>query len=182
MSTVRRALDALYFAAGVLAALCLIVILALIVIQMLARWPFTAPVFFPITEAIPGIPEYAGYAMATASFLAFANALNKGSHIRVSLLLNALGPRARWVMEIWCFVIATAVGWYVCYYIYRMLGFAIQFNDVSQGQDATPLWIAQTPMMVGAVILAIALTDNLLNLIFTGKHRIVRDVADGHSE
>ncbi len=63
-------LDFLYLASGVLAALCLIAILVLIVMQMLARWT---------GEVFPGAPEYAGYFMAAASFLAFANALNRGS-------------------------------------------------------------------------------------------------------
>ena len=70
--TLRKVLDFLYLAAGVMAALCLIAILSLIVIQMLARWT---------GEVFPGAPEYAGYAMAAASFLAFAHALNRGSHI-----------------------------------------------------------------------------------------------------
>jgi len=162
----RRALDALYASAAVLAALCLIAILLLIVLQMLARWT---------GEVFPGAPDYAGYAMAAASFLAFASALNKGTHIRVSILLNAVGPRVRYVLELWCFIVGTAVAWYVAYYTWRLIGFAVKFGDVSQGQDATPLWIVQTPMLIGAVILAIALTDNLLTLIFTGKHRIIRD-------
>ena len=127
MKQLRKILEFMYTAAAVLAGLCLIIILLLIVIQMLARWGLTAPVFYPLTEAFPGIPDYAGYAMATASFLAFASALNKGSHIRVSLLLNAMPPKARLVMEIWCFAIGAAVAWYVSYYIYRMLGFAIKF-------------------------------------------------------
>ena len=182
MKALRRSLDFLYTGAAVVAGLCLIIILLLIVIQMLARWGLTSSIFYPITEAFPGIPDYAGYAMATASFLAFANALNKGSHIRVSLLLNAMGPRGRWILEVWCFAIATSVAWYVSYYIYRMLGFAIKFKDVSQGQDATPLWIPQSPMLIGAVILAVALTDNLITLLATGKHRITRDVADAHAE
>ena len=170
---IRKTLDGLYTSAGVLAALCLIAILALIVVQMIARWT---------GEVFPGAPDYAGYAMAAASFFAFANALNKGSHIRVSILLNALGERARWVLEIWCFAIGTAVAWYVSYFTYRMLGFAIKFNDVSQGQDATPLWIPQSAMLIGMVILAIALTDNLITLLMTGKHRIVRDVTDTQAE
>ena len=66
MGAVRRVLDFLYTAAGVLAALCLITILSLIVLQMLARWT---------GEVFPGAPNYAGYAMAAASFFAFANAL-----------------------------------------------------------------------------------------------------------
>lgn len=173
MGSLRKFLDFLYTAAGVLAGLCLIAILFLIVIQMLARWT---------GEVFPGAPDYAGYAMAAASFLAFANALNKGSHIRVSIVLNALGRRARWFLEIWCFAIATAVAWYVSYFTYRMLGFAIKFNDVSQGQDATPLWIPQSAMLIGMIILAIALTDNLITLLVTGKHRIIRDVTDTQAE
>ena len=173
MPLIRKLLDGLYLLAGILAALCLIVILLLIVIQMLARWT---------GEVFPGAPDYAGYAMAAASFLAFANALNKGSHIRVSILLNALGERGRYILEVWCFTIGTAVAWYMTWYIYRMIGFAIKFNDVSQGQDATPLWIPQSAILVGIFILAIALTDNLISLFLTGKHRVIRDVTDTQAE
>ena len=173
MPLIRKLLDGLYTLAGVLAALCLIVILVLIVLQMLARWT---------GEVFPGAPDYAGYAMAAASFLAFANALNKGSHIRVSILLNALGHRGRYILEIWCFAIGTAVAWYMTYFIYRMIGFALKFKDVSQGQDATPLWIPQSAILIGIVILAIALTDNLISLLMTGKHRIIRDVTDSQAE
>lgn len=173
MATIRKLLDGLYTLAGILAALCLIIILFLIVIQMLARWT---------GEVFPGAPDYAGYAMAAASFLAFANALNKGSHIRVSIVLNALGARARFFLEVWCFAVGTAVAWYMTYYIWVMRGYAIRFNDISQGQDATPMHIAQAPILIGSVILAIALTDNLLTLLFTGKHRIIRDVTDTQAE
>lgn len=173
MGILRKFLDFLYTAAGILAALCLIAILFLIVVQMLARWT---------GEVFPGAPDYAGYAMAAASFLAFANALNKGSHIRVSIVLNALGGRARLLLEIWCFTVGAAVAWYVSYFTYRMLGFAIKFKDVSQGQDATPLWIPQSAMLIGMIILAIALTDSLISLLMTGKHRIVRDVSDTQAE
>ena len=174
MKPLRQFLDAIYFSAGVLAALCLVAILLLIVLQMLARWT---------GEVFPGAPDYAGYAMAAASFLAFAHALNRGAHIRVSIVLNALPERARWMLELWCFAIGTATAWYVAYFIWRMIGFAIKFNDVSQGQDATPLWIPQTPMLIGAVILAVALTDNLITLALTGKHRVHAELADqSHAE
>ncbi len=163
----RFGLDFLYTASGVMAALCLIAILALIVIQMLARWT---------GEVFPGAPNYAGYAMAAASFLAFANALNRGAHIRVSILLNAVGPRTRRILEIWCFSIGTAVMWYFVYYAERFVYWSWKFNDISQGQDRTALWIPQSAMLAGAAILAIALTDNLVHLLATGNHRITRDV------
>ncbi|SDQ19232.1 TRAP transporter small permease [Pseudovibrio sp. Tun.PSC04-5.I4] len=165
----RFGLDGIYKGAGVLSALCLIAILSLIVIQMTARWT---------GEVFPGAAEYAGYAMASASFLAFANALNKGIHIRVSILHQMLGKTAQRLLEIWCFTIGSATIWYFVYYAYRFVYWSHKFNDVSQGQDRTPLWIPQSFMLIGALILAIALTDHLLQLIFTGKHSIASELEE----
>ena len=169
MKALRRLLDGLYIGAGALAALCLVAILTLIVAQMVARW--TGNVF-------PGAASYAGYAMAGASFLAFANALNRGSHIRVSILLNALSTGGKRLLDIWCFAVAAAVAWYFTYYAYWFVYWSWKFNEVSQDQDATALWIPQSVMVIGGGILAIALTDNLLHLIFQGDHRVTRDLVD----
>ena len=121
--------------------------------------------------------------MAAASFLAFANALNRGSHIRVSILLNAVSPKIRRLIDIWCFALATAIMWYFVWYARKFVYWSWKFNDISQGQDRTPLWIPQSLMLVGAAILAIALTDHLIALFRHGEHRIVRDLEDqSHGE
>ena len=166
MPLIRKLLDGLYLLAGFLAAICLIVILVLIILQMLARWT---------GEVFPGAPDYAGYAMASASFLAFANALNRGAHIRVSIVLNAVGPKLRRLINIWCFAIGAATAWYFVWFCYRFVYFSWKFNDISQGQDRTELWIPQSVMLFGAVVFAIALTDHLVALIFGGDHRIEQD-------
>lgn len=173
MQMIRRVLDGLYTLAGILAALCLIAILLLIVLQMLARWT---------GEVFPGAPAYVAYAMAAASFLAFANALMRGAHIRVSILLNAVGPRVKWALETWCFAIGTAIAWYFVFYASRFVYWSWKFNDISQEQDKTLLWMPQSVMLLGGVILAIALTDNLIHLFITGKHRVVKDVLDVQQE
>jgi len=172
MDTARRlraALDFLYYASGILAALCLIAILFLIVVQMAARWT---------GEVFPGAPDYAGYAMASASFLAFANALNRGAHIRVSILVNAVSPGWRRALNIWCFGIGAAIAWYFVWYAKNFVYWSWKFNDVSQGQDRTALWMPQSVMLLGAVIFAIALSDHLFQLIVHGDHRIKRDLVD----
>lgn len=166
---VRRVLDGLYLAAGVIAAFCLIAILLLIVAQMVARWT---------GEIFPGAANYAGYAMAAASFFAFANALNRGSHIRVSLVLNAVPERFRRILEVWCFSIGAAVMWYFTYYAFWFTYWSWKFNELSQAQDATPMWIPQSVMVIGGGILAIALTDHLIHVLFRGDHRIKRDLVD----
>ncbi|WP_340270897.1 TRAP transporter small permease [Sulfitobacter pontiacus] len=169
MNILRRLLDFIYFASGALAAVSLVAILLLIVVQMVARWT---------GEVFPGAASYAGYAMAAASFLAFANALNRGAHIRVSVLLNALPAGPKRLLEIWCFGLAAAIAWYFTYYAYWFVYWSWKFNEVSQSQDATSLWIPQSVMVVGGGILAIALTDNLLYLIVKGEHRLTRDLVE----
>lgn len=158
----RRFLDRLYTGAGALAAICLLILLGIIVVQMVCRW---------LGISFPGSTAYAGYFMAAASFLAFAYALNADAHIRVSLLLNALGKRRIWA-EIWCFAIGSAASCYLAYYSIRLIQGSIRWNDISQGRDATPLWIPQIPVAIGSILLAICFIDNLVTLIKTRKHNL----------
>ena len=169
----RRILDTLYLAGGIIAAFFLVAILTIIVLQMLARWSGVT---------FPGATDYAGYCMAAASFFAFANALGRGAHIRVSILLNAVPKRAKWFLEVWCFGLGTAIAAYFTYYAYNFVFWSWKFNDISQGQDAAPLWIPQSVMVAGGVLLTLALLDNLVNLFLRGEHRIVRDTVDSHGE
>ena len=169
----RRALDAIYDAGGVAAAACLLAILLVIVAQMVTRW---------LNISVPGLSEYAGYLMASASFLAFAHALNRGAHIRVNLFLAALGERRFWG-ELWCMVIGVAASSYLAWYAVRLVYWSHKLGDLSQGQDATPMWIVQTPMAFGAILLAICFADNLVTLIFTRRDNIGTDLVDqSHGE
>jgi TRAP-type C4-dicarboxylate transport system permease small subunit len=165
---VRRILDSLYNASAVLSALCLIGILIVIVMQMVARWS---------SVTFPGSTEYAGYLMASASFLAFASALNRGIHIRVGLALAAMG-RYRWWGELWCMVIATAASSYLAWYAVKLVYWSRKLGDISQGQDATPLWLVQIPMAYGAVLLAVCFADNLITLVLRGHDNIVPEASD----
>ncbi|MFB3076964.1 MAG: hypothetical protein ACE1Y4_03065, partial [Lysobacterales bacterium] len=49
-----------------------------------------------------------------------------------------------------------------------------KLNDISQGQDATPIWIPQLAMSIGTVLLAVALWDHLFRIIFT-EHKGVAE-------
>lgn len=169
---VLRFLDGLYVAGGVLAALFLIAILVLIVVQMVARWTGTG-------QFVSGAPNYAGYCMAAASFFAFAHALNRGSHIRVSLLLNVMGKYRRW-LEIWCFAVGAAAASYLAWYAIKATMWSKKFNDISQGQDATPLWIPQLGMAIGSVLLAICFWDNLVRLFVLKQHAIQSEKLKQH--
>jgi len=155
---VRKILDAIYNFSGFMAAAFLLILLTIIVTQMVMRW--SGSVFI-------GATNYAGYCMAAASFFALAYALNNGSHIRVGLLLNQLG-RYRRGGEIWCFGVGSALTIYLAYYAYKGVFWSIKLNDISQGQDATPLWIPQIPMAIGSTILAMTFVDHFIRILFYG--------------
>lgn len=165
----RRVLDGLYFTAGVIAACCLVTILALIVMQMIARWSGLT---------FPGATDYAGYFMAGASFFAFAYALNHGAHIRVSILLNAAGRHRRW-LEIWCFGVGALTATYFARYAVKTTYWSHKLKDISQGLDATPIWIPQLAMSAGTILLAIALWDHLIRLLIFGDHGVRAESVGG---
>ncbi|MEX2519837.1 MAG: TRAP transporter small permease [Paracoccaceae bacterium] len=168
----RRALDALYFAGGVAGAVFMVAILAIIVAQMVARW--TGMVF-------PGATSYAGYCMAGASSLALAYALNRGAHIRVTLLLSGLGRWRRWG-EIWCHGVAAVTATYFARYAIKMVYWSEKLGDVGQGQDATPLWIPQLTMAAGACLLALALWDHLIRILASDHPGVAEPDAAGARE
>ncbi|SIO53674.1 TRAP-type C4-dicarboxylate transport system, small permease component [Rhodovulum sp. ES.010] len=169
----RRVLDILYLAGGVVAALFLVAILVIIVLQMLARWT---------GQTFPGATDYAGYCMAAASFFAFAYALNHGAHIRVSLFLSVLGRHRRWG-ELWCFGIGAITATFFARYAIKGTYWSWKLGEISQGLDKTPTWIPQIAMSVGTVLLAICFWDHLVRLILTGDHGIRRDLVDqSHAE
>ena len=162
---IRRSLDGLYRLGGVIAALFMIAMLSIIFAQMGARWNGIA---------FPGSTNYAGYCMAGASFFGLAYALNSSSHIRVSVFLTALGRHRYWA-ELWCFAIGALLATYFARYAIKATILSEKLNDVSQGQDATPLWIPQLAMCAGTVLLALALWDNLFHMVLYGKSNITEE-------
>lgn len=155
----RKALDRLYHAAGYLAAFFMIGVLLMVLASVVGR----AAGF-----NLRGSDAYAGYAMAAASFLALAHTLKRGEHIRVTLLLERFHGRLRRPLEIWCHLAGTFFCAVLALYSARLVWQSYTFNDVSQGNDATPLWIPQVAMAVGAAVLLVAMADDLV-LTLRGK-------------
>ena len=149
----RRALDALYDGAAALAALFMVLLLAAVLASVLGR---------QLGFHARGTDAYAGYMMAAAGFLALAHTFKRGEHIRVTLLLHALAPRARHALEVWALAAASALALLVAFFSVRLAWQSHLFNDISTGNDATPLWLPQLSMAIGTTVLAIAFVDELV--------------------
>lgn len=152
----RSPLDWLYKGCGALAAMFLVAVGVLICLSIVARLS---------AWSIPGLANYAGYCMAASSFLALAYTFGANGHIRIALLLHFLKGPMRRVAEVWCLAIGGGLAAYFAWYSVKMVKVSMLINDVSQGPDATPLWIPQIGMAAGTIVLAIAIFDRLIQVL-----------------
>ena len=164
----RKLLDALYDGAAWLAALFMIGLLCMVLLAIVSRL---------LHFHVPGTDAYAGYLMAGAGFLALAHTLKRGENIRVTLLLGRLRGGARRGLEVWALSAATALAALFAFYSVRLAWQSRQFNDISTGNDATPLWIPQLGMALGTTILLIAFVDELVLELRNGRSHVVPEEA-----
>ncbi len=157
----RRFLNGLYNGAAWLAALMMVGLLVMVLLSIVSRL---------LHFHVPGTDAYAGYLMAGAGSLALAHTLKRGEHIRVTLLLSVLKGGARRALEIWALLAASALSLLTAWYSARLVWQSHLFNDISTGNDATPLWLPQLGMAIGTAILAVAFIDELL-LEIRGQRR-----------
>lgn len=136
-----------------LAALSMVAALASVLLGILGR---------QIDWNLPGLDAYAGYSIAAALFLALPATFRNGDHIRVTLLLQSLSARARNVFEWACLLAALALAIYVAWFSCKLVWVSYSLHDVSPAADASPLWIPQLTMALGAVGFAIAVLHALI--------------------
>ena len=162
----RRSLDFLYDATAWLAALSMIGVLVMVLNSILGRL---------LNFHLPGSDAYAGYSMAAAGFLALAHTLKKGEHIRVTLVIGRLRGGARRALELLSLSAAVLLAGLFAWFSLRLVWQSHQFNDMSTGNDATPLWIPQIAMAVGTVLLFVAFVDEWVQEL---RGLRVRDAGD----
>ncbi len=151
----RQRLDQLYDAAGYLAAFFMVGVLAMVLASVVGRLA---------GFNLRGSDAYAGYCMAAASFLALAHTLKRGEHIRVTLFLERFGPRVERALDLWCHLAGTFFCGVLAFYSVRLAWQSHVYNDISQGNDATPLWIPQVAMALGSLVLLVAMADDFVLL------------------
>ena len=149
----RRLRNALYDGAAALAALAMVGLLVAVLLSVFGR---------QLHFNVPGIDAYAGYLLAAAGFLSLAHTFKRNEHIRVTLLLQSASPRVKRGLELWCLAAGSALAGMFAFYAIRLAWQSHEFNDVSTSSDATPLWLPQLTMALGAAVLLVAMVDELV--------------------
>ncbi|MDQ0326644.1 TRAP-type C4-dicarboxylate transport system permease small subunit [Rhodopseudomonas julia] len=164
----RKALDMLYDASAIAAALAIVAIAVLVSVQVLGRVADKALQFlgYPVYGfLIPSLAEICGFLLVAASFLALASTLRHGVHIRVNLLLQSVPEAAQRPLNALVLTAGTALCGFLAFQGVNLVLESYRFGEVSFGIIPIPLWIPQTAMAAGLVILTVALLDDLLVLL-----------------
>jgi len=169
---VRRILDVLYQAALYASALCLVAIALMVGVQLAGRMldGTLALLGLPRTDfVILSLNEICGFLLAGASFLALAGTLKSGAHIRVTLVLGMFSEPTRRYIEIWAFGFTAAASGYMTWQLINFAWVSLRFHEVSNGVIRVPLALPQAAMALGALMLTVALIDELVIVLRGGR-------------
>ena len=115
---------------------------------------------------IRGLAEYSGYCMAAASFFALAYTFIEGGHIRITLFLEKTVNLKRYILELWCLIVASYFSGYLAFYFIKMLIISYKFQERSEGADEILIWIPQTSVALGSTVFFICIFHQLIIKIF----------------
>jgi TRAP-type C4-dicarboxylate transport system permease small subunit len=168
----RRGLDALFDFAAVLAALAVLAIFVLMIGASVGRFA---------AWRVGWVNDVVSWLCAAAAFLAMAHSFKHGDFVRVTLLLERLTPRVRFVFEAGSLAIAAAAIGYLAWWAARFTWESWKFNDIATNMVAIPMWIPQLGFVVGAALFMLAVLDELAIVLRGGKPTYVRLVEERHA-
>lgn len=187
--TVLRILLNRFFSLSLwLAALNLVAIAVLVGAQVFSRVLDKIMTWLglePFSGVILSLAEIAGYLLAAASFLALAGTLKAGDHVRMTMLLSALGERARRRLEFLALGIGALFSGFMTYHACRLAQDSWMHNEVSKGIVLVQLAYPQAAVAFGLLALTIALVDEMVLVARTGHTSFSgseRQVASGAKE
>lgn len=161
-------LDRLYRLGAWGAAACMLAICAIVTVQVLLRCLDALLVLVGNARLgleIPGVSEMAAYLLVGATFLSMAYTLTHHAHIRVTLVISRLPPRARVWVETLCLLVALALSVLLTWELVGLVRESLEYNDVSSGLLAIPLWIPQSVLVIGIALMCLALLETLLGTL-----------------
>jgi TRAP-type C4-dicarboxylate transport system permease small subunit len=124
--------------------------------------------------SLQGADELGGYALAVGSTIAFSLALMGRNHIRVDVFHERFSPRLQAWMNWFSIVSLAALGVFIAFVAFKVLGDTLQYRSTAQTPWATPLIWPQGVWYAGLIVFALVATGYALRaskLLFTGDLR-----------
>lgn len=154
----RKFLDRLYGGSLALAGVFLVGIFAVMIGEAVVR---------KMGGYIPGASELIGWFCAAAGFLALPATFKRGDMVRVGVVADALPPRIRKPLLLACLLLALAFTAYMLWAGAGYLWRGWRSEEMTQGMIEIATWIPQTSLVAGALLLLVAVVDELVTALGT---------------
>lgn len=161
----RRALDRLYLASGILSGVFLVAVALLILAQVGGRF---------MDVLIRGADDLVAWCTAATTFLGLPYAFSRGAHVRVELVLGRVSGQARRHAELVALAIALPLTGYFAWFSIDMVWESYIYGELSMGQLVVPMWIPQLGLAIGAAILFVVVLDSVLTTLIGGVPAYLR--------
>jgi TRAP-type C4-dicarboxylate transport system permease small subunit len=168
----RRALDAIYLGAGYVAACCVLLIMVLMIAQSILR---------ELHVRTGAVNDVVSWLCAAAAFFAMAHAFKHGDFVRVTLVLEKVSPAAQRRFELAALAIAAVAVGYLAWWANRFTYESFVFDEVAQGLLPMPMWIPQSTFALGAILLFVAVVDELVVVVRGGRPGYAVAVEERHA-
>lgn len=165
----RRILDGLYDLGGYIAGAAVLAIFLVMIGSTVLR---------TFGHATGGTDDIIAWLAATAALLGLAHTFRHGDMVRMTLVLDRLPPRPRWCLEVVVLTIASIACLYLAYWVTVSVHQTWVLEDMANGLIVIPLWIPQLTLVFGAVLLAVAMLDELQWVISGHVPHYVQAVRD----
>jgi len=156
----RRILNALYLGGALAGAGSIVAIGLLIVSQVTGR---------ELGVLVKGADDLTAWSVVAAGFLPLAYTYRQNRHIRVTVVVEQLGGWRRRFLEIFILLVSLFLASYMTYSAFDMIRDSFRFEELSQNLIVIPIWIPQSSIAVGSLLLAIAIMDDLVVSLLGGQ-------------
>jgi C4-dicarboxylate transporter DctQ subunit len=152
----ERVVAAMSLAGGAISCLIIIVVLGLTAVSVFNRYFLGRPIM--------GVDEATGFLVVAIVMFGAAESLRRGDHIRIDILFDHLGPRLHWWLELWSFLAVLVVAVLLLITSWHTVLFSRMFGAYSTGYLSIPMWIPQSTMVIGAILLGLVALSMALRL------------------
>ncbi len=112
--------------------------------------------------------EYSGYTLAAMIYLGLGFSFRQGAHIRITFLRERLKGWALHLLEITCALAGSVLCVLSTVFMWEMVFTSYQRGATAYTVSETPLWMPQSIVLVGLIILTMQVLAYLLFLIAHG--------------
>lgn len=157
MKRFRAVVERCNYALGMVSGLGILLMGLILTYEVFCRYVFSAPTIWAQETSIY---LYMWTMLAAASYT-----LQKGKHVHVDLVVERLPARPRSVVEAATCAAGTVFCAIVSAQAYQMIAATVRFGKVSATPLRVPLWIPQSALLMGFVLLTFQFAFHFLDRV-----------------